>query len=575
MIATLAASTASLAQLPTQATPVAGREIPNRSDVRNRTQILLPDVLTVPTVPPVALNNSDAGAVVQLAINPNFADATSDQSPAEELPMPAGALETPLPAYGPAATQIFSTVDEQAIAEAESLRLADVIASVYRSFPEIIAARSEFERAAGEIQSAMGAYDSKLLGYTLSEPSGFYENDRQGVSIARQTWWGGYVSAGYRIGRGDFQPWYKERETDKAGELKLALGMPLLQGRAIDPQRVAVFQASLEQNAASPIIQQAILQTCLEASNQYWKWVVAGQKLVVQRKLVMVAQERGDQVQKLVDAGSQAEIDVIVNNQLIAERTVQLTDAQKQFRAAAFKLSLYVRDDSSQPMVPSDSWLPEEIPGTVPIANREFDLDLADAVARRPEPLLIRLQIQEQQIDRRLAQNNLLPRLDMIAETSQDMGAPASSSDDKSQFQLMVGLQGEVPIQRRKARGKIRSTSAKTQQLLQKLDLQQNKIGVELKTAYNALILSKQAVEQAELSRQAAALSLEKQRIAFEKGKVDLIYLNIIETKAFETEIKLLSEQLLWLSNLAEMQAALGLDPLEQSFLIDTLPNAR
>ena len=64
------------------------------------------------------------------------------------------------------------------------------------------------------------------------------------------------------------------------------------------------------------------------------------------------------------------------------------------------------------------------------------------------------------QWDRRLACNDMLPNFDFIAEASQDMGEPATKSDDKGEFELLIGFASEVPIQRRKARGKVQSTSA-------------------------------------------------------------------------------------------------------------------
>ena len=139
---------------------------------------------------------------------------------------------------------------------------------------------------------------------------------------------------------------------------------------------------------------------------------------------------------------------------------------------------------------------------------------------------------------------------------------------------MLVGVQGEVPIQRRKARGKIQSTSAKMAQIEQKLRLQRDKIGAELQTAYNALLLSVQAVEQAELALRAAVETLSRYRFGFERGKVDLIYINLLESKVNESEIKLVEAQRNWFVALAEMQAALGLDPLDQAMLISLLPDS-
>lgn len=464
--------------------------------------------------------------------------------------------------------------DVQNVESDDRLSLADVIASLYRSYPEIARAQLEAERTQGEITEAYGYYDTKLQGYTLSEPTGFYRNYRNGIGVARQTWWGGYLSAGYRIGRGQFQPWYKERETNEGGEFKLAMGQALLQGRAIDPARVQVFQAAVAQRASIPILQQAILQASKDAAMLYWQWVAAGKALDAQMDLLALAKTRGEQYDVGVEAGKFAEIDQLLNRQLIAERQAKLFESERKYRAYSFKLSLYLRNDAGQPIVPEDQWLPAYFPIVELPPTSDFEQDLANALIRRPEPRLLMFEMEQIGLDRHLATNNLLPSLDLVAEASQDTGFPASSSNDKGQFELVVGLQGEVPIQRRKARGKIQSTSAKIAQVNEKLRLQRDKIGAELQSAYNALMLAAKIVEQSEVSLLAAWETLDRYRFAYERGNVDLIYLNLIETKANETEIKLIEAQQQWFTALAEMQATLGLDPLDQAMLLAALPTS-
>ncbi len=456
----------------------------------------------------------------------------------------------------------------------DGLSIADVIASMYTCYPEILRAREEFNRTNGELGSAWGAFDLKLKGGSLNEPTGFYENYRHAIGVARQTWWGGYLSAGYRIGRGDFQPWYKERETDKSGEFKVGLVQPLLQGRAIDLNRLGVFQATLARQASAPVIQQTILDSAREATEAYWKWVAAGNVLGAQQALLALAEKRAEQFRIGVEAEKFAEVNLILNQQLIAERTGKVLDSQRKFAEASFKLSLYLRDPSCRPIIASDTWLPNRFPVTERPTEGNLERDLADALARRPEPRVLQLEIQHVQYERQLACNNMMPAFDLIAEASQDVGAPASSSDDKGDFLLVVGVQGEVPIQRRKARGKLQSTAAKISQLRQKLWLQQNKIEAELRTAYNALQLSSEMVEQAGIALDAALETLKRYRVAFDTGKIDLIYLNLLETKANETEIKLIESQRDWFVRLSQMQAALGLDPLEQALLVSELPDS-
>jgi outer membrane protein TolC len=225
-------------------------------------------------------------------------------------------------------------------------------------------------------------------------------------------------------------------------------------------------------------------------------------------------------------------------------------------------------------MVPSDTWLPQRFPVIQPQSTGDFNADLAAALVRRPEPRLLQFELRHVQLDRQLACNEMLPRFDFITEASQDMGEPATKSDDKGEFELVMGFTSEVPIQRRKARGKLQQTNGKIQQINQKLRLVRDKISVELQTAYNALQLSEQIVKQSELSLGAAIETLDRYRFAFEKGKIDLIYLNLLETKANETEIKLVEAQQNWFAALSQMQIALGLDPLDQAMIVASLPES-
>jgi outer membrane protein TolC len=475
----------------------------------------------------------------------------------------------------PTPQTLVPTQVEQAPSDAdEPLKLADVIASLYRAYPDIQRARQLRPLAGGELLAAYGAYDTKFHAHSLSEPTGYYRNYRNGLGVARQTWWGGYLSAGYRIGRGFYQPWYKERQTNDAGEFKLGVAQPLLQGRAIDPQRVAVFQASLQQQAALPQFQQAILEISAEAIAVYWEWVAAGAVLQAQQELLELAVKRGNQFKVGVTAGKFAKIDLILNDQLIAERTALRLKAEQKFQAIAFKLGLYLRDELGQPLVPLEQWRPDRFPVIELERGFDFNADLAAALGRRPEPQILQYELRQVQWDRRLATNDLLPRFDFVSEASQDIGEKSTKTNDKGEFELVIGFMSEVPIQRRKARGKIQATSAKIIAINEKIRLVRDKIARDLRIARNNLLLAQQIVEQNNISLRAALDTLSRYEKGFEKGYINLIELNLLETKANEIEIKLVESQRDWFTALGAMQITLGLDPLDQAVVVSSLPES-
>jgi outer membrane protein TolC len=264
----------------------------------------------------------------------------------------------------------------------------------------------------------------------------------------------------------------------------------------------------------------------------------------------------------------------VFNSQLVAERASRRLEAEQRFRLAGFRLSLFLRDEVGSGLIPNDQWLPRHFPIIEPLPPADFNADFQAALTRRPELALLALQAQHIRLDRQLADNQRLPTLDLMAEASQDVGTPVSPLNDKGQFELLMGIRSDLPLQRRNAIGKIQQANAKLSQIDQKIRFQRDKIGIELQSAYNSLILSAQRVEQMEIALKAAFRALQSFKLGYQKGMVNLVELNILETQTNEVEIFLVDAQRDWFTALAQMQAALGLDPLEQSINVSALPES-
>jgi outer membrane protein TolC len=183
----------------------------------------------------------------------------------------------------------------------------------------------------------------------------------------------------------------------------------------------------------------------------------------------------------------------------------------------------------------------------------------------------LNIEIQKLRWDVQLAQNQMLPNVDFTVRGIQNVGSPATIIDDKGEFILESGLVGGVPIQRRKARGKIESTLAKIQQVEQKRWLQLNKIEIDLRAARNAVDISRDMVIRSEQLLRETQQTLEYFRRDFAAGNRDFIFLLGQEAKATEAEIKLLDSERDYFIALSSLQVTLGLDPLEQSLNLDTL----
>ena len=119
-------------------------------------------------------------------------------------------------------------------AEPHAVQFDEVVSSVYRSYPLLESALLSRNIALGMQVGARGAFDTKLKGISENGPQGFYHTYRQSIGVVQPTYWGGEVYAGYRVGRGEFQPWYQERQTNDGGEFKAGVQIPLARNRDID-----------------------------------------------------------------------------------------------------------------------------------------------------------------------------------------------------------------------------------------------------------------------------------------------------------------------------------------------------
>jgi len=451
--------------------------------------------------------------------------------------------------------------DESNNSSVQPLELSKVVESVYLAYPGLEAAMREIDIAEGREVQSWGNYDFKIKAESISQPLGFYENYRNAVKLEQAFSKGGGIYGQYRIGDGDFPVWYGERETNEGGEFKLGLLQPLLRGRAIDEDRVEVMQATLMRQRAEPYVQRMLLEFVFAASDSYWSWVAAGQSYGVQRDLLRVTIDRNRIYEGRVKAGDLPQIELVQNQRLIAARETKMAEAKRKLQASAIKLSLYLRDATGQPLIPSDDMLPLQFPDPQPIDLAKQGDAVQLAFELRPELRELNIERKQAEVSLALGQNQLLPALNATLDASKDVGAEASSKGDKTPFELEAGLFFDVPLQRRKAEGKIREAYGKLAQLAAKRRLAENKITVEVQDAFSALSTAYERWQRARESTALANQLEQAERERFLAQDSDLLRVALQETSAIEAaliEIEALAD---YFRAMAAYRASTGQDP--------------
>jgi outer membrane protein TolC len=420
------------------------------------------------------------------------------------------------------------------------LALTQVLDSVAQCYPEIEVAIGEIEAAEGKILSSWGEFDSAFEAHSISQPLGFYQNYRNGLGVARPLWSGGEVYGAYRIGRGNFQPWYGERATDEAGEFKAGFSLPLLKDRAIDLRRTKVQSAIAGRDEIESDVDARLLLFQRFATQAYWDWVASGQAVEIQKRLLGLAQLRVSQINERVLKGDLPKIAQIDNDRFIAKRQNDLIKAQRLLEKAAIKISLFNRDGNCNPVIPQPEQLPVDVPGAQRINNDQLEMDTATAIAVRPEIQALGAARRRACIELQYANNLTLPKLDLKGFASKDLGQLASSSGDKRPFEMELGVIAEVPIQRREGLGKIRTARGKLTQIDAKTQFVTDKVRAEIQDAASAVNAAFDQIQQSQRNVDLARQSLELGNQLFQAGDIDLIELNIYENSVADAELELL-----------------------------------
>lgn len=443
--------------------------------------------------------------------------------------------------------------------EPGQLDLSQVINSVYQTYPSLEAAIHQRGIALGQQISAQGAFDTKFKAASENTPVGFYETFRQSIGFVQPLYQGGEVFAGYRIGRGSFEPWYKERQTNGGGEFKTGVLVPLSRNREIDERRAELWKSSYERLIVEPEIQAQLIDSVQKASYAYWEWVAAGENYRVASDILKLANDRTSRIRSQVDSGLLDPPELTDNLRLVAEREAKLSSARQKLEKAAIKLSLYHRGIDGTPIVPDSSLLPG-FPTATFIDDSQVAADSQIALQQRPELSVYTLLKRQLDVEYAEACNQLKPEVDAVLTASKDTGEPTSSKNDKGDFQLDASVFVNVPIQRRKARGKIQSIESKVSQLNAKRRLTENQIVVDVQSAYASLTNSFQQVQEAQKAVKLTEELADRERRNFDLGASDLLKVTLREQYAVESQQKAIEALLDYFTAQANYRAALAQD---------------
>lgn len=416
------------------------------------------------------------------------------------------------------------------------LRLEDVLASVRKHYPPLLAALQDRVIADADVTVAESRFDLGIKSGYDGDYLGFYRNDVFNAGVAQATSFQGMTwFSGYQIGTGSYPSYEGKLQTDSGGEYKVGARLPLFRDRAIDQRRADLQKALIGRRVADLGIDQQRLVIAQLATRRYYEWLAAGQRYQAASEVLRVAEQRDQQLKDASDLGQIPRIDVTDNLRAILTRRAQVVEALRGLELASIELSLFLRDDRGDPRLAR----PEDLPPAFPTL-REFDEkrlsdDIELALKRRPEITRFAAQREQVEVDRKLAQNQLMPNIDVAMSYTRQLGdrVVRRGPDD-----LVASVIFDMPAQRRAAKGRDLSSLARIEQFDLRERFARDQVIAEVRDAYSALRAAYQRAQVLKQEVQVARELEEAERVRFQLGDGTLFLVNLREQSTFDTVIR-------------------------------------
>jgi outer membrane protein TolC len=452
----------------------------------------------------------------------------------------------------------------------DAFTLADLLTMVGENHPVARQAGLLPERARQEVRLARGLLDP-------AAESKFYRKEFGGKdywnlwdnTLRVPTWYGPDLKLGYERNVG---PRISEQNaTPGAGLTYLGLSLPLAQGLLIDERRAAVRQAQALQGLAAAERQAALNKLLLSAAKDYWQWTLAHQRRELLRQNLELGEVRYRAVRERVRLGDLAAIDSVEALTELQNRRAQLVQGEVEWQNATLALSNYLWDPQLRPRELPATVRPQLLPAAEAWnAAPALPLETLVEQARQQHPDLLkaRAKLGALDVERRLYQNKLLPKLS-IDYNLLLTGRPYQPETGYGPAPLYtnnykMGVSFAYPLLLRQERSKLQLTRLKIQEANLGLDQAAREVATTVRaTANDQQALSQQLQVQEQVVQNAQRLR-DGEQIRFENGESSVFLLNSRESYLLTARLKLAELQAKYAQTQASLRYAAGTAPVAE-----------
>ncbi len=401
--------------------------------------------------------------------------------------------------------------------------------------------------AQANLRMARGGFDPKLYSdwqQKSFDGKTYYNISESGFKIP--TWYGLEVKGAFNHTNGVFLN--PENTLPKAGQTVLGVKATLGAGLFMDERRAALQKARILQNANEAERLNAINDVLLDAAIAYWDWTRTYNEMRAIEQALRVSRQRLQGIVESYNEGDRPAVDTLETFTQVQNWSFELNEAQLNFINAGLALSNFLWYEDDTPLEISETLRPGAL-DTFDTKQLLPDLNTFLQLVENQHPQLrfYQFKLNELDVDRRLALEQLKPRLDVeynLLGDGFDFGRTSGNDGGNVENLLLQnykwGLNFSFPIFLRKERGKLDLTRVKILETDYTFQQKRLEIQNKVRDAYNNWQNTQTQIALYEEITNNYRRLLEAEVTKFELGESSIFLINSREQKLIEGQLKLI-----------------------------------
>lgn len=365
----------------------------------------------------------------------------------------------------------------------QKLGFDDYMTIVKNNHPLAKKADLKNEFAEAELMRSRGGFDPMAFGDVNQK----YFNDEQyynliDAGLKIPTWFGIELYTGFEQGEGNYLN--PQRSTTNNGLVYGGISLAVGRGLFIDERRAQLKKAKIYADFTKEERRVLINELMLQASQVYWKWYTAAQKVDIIDQAVTLAEIRFDGVKQGALVGESPSIDTLEALIQLQNRQILFQEAVLDYDNAKEALNIFLWDENEVPLEITERIQPPSNEDLLSRINALEQTEIIDSlILNHPQLVKNKLYIDQLEVERRLKAEQLKPQVDLNYNA---LNEPINGNimDGYSINNYRWGLTFSMPLFLRESRGELKRTKL----IIQDQKLGMNNLQAKIKYGVNTSI---------------------------------------------------------------------------------------